>query len=64
VLGRFTDALAEYLGGKGPVGIPANLAPIVVLCLGYPAAAPEAVIRERPSIIWTPAIAAPTGQSN
>ena len=46
---------------KAELGIPANLAPIAVLCLGYPAAAPEAVIREKPSIIWTPEIAAPTG---
>jgi nitroreductase len=46
---------------KSQLGISANLAPIAVLCLGYPAAAPEAVIREKPSIIWTPEIAVPTG---
>ena len=44
--------------------IPANRVPVAVLCLGYPAAAPEAVIREKPSIIWTPEIAGPTQRSN
>ena len=28
------------------------LAPVAVICLGYPAAVPEAVPRERPRIIW------------
>ncbi len=54
MLGQFSDALAKYLGSKGELSIPANLAPIAVLCLGYPAATPEAVIREKPSVIWTP----------
>src|SRR5476649_439142 len=49
---------------KAELGIPANLAPIAVLCLGYPAAVSEAVIRPRPSIIWTAEIAASTRQSN
>jgi nitroreductase len=44
---------------KDELSIPAALTPIAVLCLGYPAAAPEASIRERPSIIWVPEIAAP-----
>jgi nitroreductase len=49
---------------KAELSIPADLAPIVALCLGYPTAVPEAVIRGRPSIIWIPEIAAPTGRSN
>jgi nitroreductase len=49
---------------KDELGIPASLVPVAVLCLGYPAAIPEAVIRERPSIIWAPEIAAPTELSN
>jgi len=32
--------------------IPSALMPVAVLCLGYPAAIPEAVIRERPLIMW------------
>ena len=49
---------------KDELGIPANLVPVAALCLGYPAAIPEAVIRERPSIIWLPEIAAPTEVAN
>ena len=45
---------------KVELGIPVALTPIAVLCLGYPAAAPEAVIRERPSIVWVPETAAQT----
>jgi nitroreductase len=37
---------------RAELGIPAALTPVAVLCLGYPAAVPEAVIRERPRIIW------------
>jgi nitroreductase len=37
---------------KAELDIPSALAPGAVLCLGYPAALPEAVIRERPRIIW------------
>ena len=33
--------------------IPSALTPVAVLCLGYPAAIPEAVIRERPPITWS-----------
>jgi nitroreductase len=29
-----------------------SLAPVAVICVGYPAAVPEAVPRERPRIIW------------
>ena len=32
--------------------IPSALMPVAALCLGYPAAIPEAVIRERPLIMW------------
>jgi nitroreductase len=46
---------------KAELGIPANLAPIAVLCLGYPAAVPKAAIRERPLIIWTSESAASKG---
>jgi nitroreductase len=38
---------------KAELSIPANLSPIAAFCVGYPAAVPDAVIRERPSIIWT-----------
>jgi nitroreductase len=37
---------------KAELGIPAALTPVAVLCIGYPAAVPEAVIRGRPPIIW------------
>jgi nitroreductase len=33
--------------------IPARLAPVAVLCLGYAAAAPEPIVRDMPPIIWT-----------
>jgi hypothetical protein len=33
--------------------IPSALTPVAVLCRGYPAAIPEAVIRERPPIMWS-----------
>jgi nitroreductase len=45
---------------KAELGIPSALTPVAALCLGYPAALPEAAIRERPSIIWAPEIAPPT----
>ena len=32
--------------------IPADLPPVAVLCLGYPADSPEAIVRERPPIVW------------
>jgi nitroreductase len=32
--------------------IPSALMPVAVLCLGYPAAIPETVVRERPLILW------------
>jgi nitroreductase len=41
---------------KAELGIPSALTPIAVLCLGYPAAVPEAMIRESPRIIWAPEI--------
>jgi nitroreductase len=37
---------------RAELGIPSALTPVAVLCLGYPAAVPEAVIHERPRIIW------------
>jgi len=41
---------------KAELGIPSALTPVAVLCLGYPATPPEAVVRERPGIIWLPEI--------
>jgi hypothetical protein len=41
---------------KAELGIPSAPTPFAVFCLGYPAAIPEAVVRERPSIIWQPEI--------
>jgi nitroreductase len=41
---------------KAELGIPSALTPVAVFCLGYPAAAPEAVTRETPSINWLPEI--------
>ena len=32
--------------------MPVDLTPVAVLCLGYPAARPETVVRERPIIAW------------
>ena len=40
---------------RAELGIPSTLTPVAVLCLGYPAAFPEAVPREKPLIIWGPA---------
>jgi nitroreductase len=37
---------------RAELGIPAALTPVTVLCLGYPAAVPEAVPREKPPIVW------------
>lgn len=37
---------------RAELQIPADLTPVAVLCLGYPAAVPDAVVRERPRIIW------------
>jgi nitroreductase len=37
---------------KAKLRIPPELEPVSALCLGYPAAVPEAPSRERPSIIW------------
>jgi len=39
---------------KAELGIPSALTPVAVFCLGYPTAIPEAVVRERPGIIWQP----------
>jgi nitroreductase len=39
---------------RAELGIPSGLTPVAVFCLGYPAEAPEASIRERPRIIWAP----------
>ncbi len=39
---------------KAELGIPSALTPVAVFCLGYPAAIPEAAVRERPGIIWQP----------
>ena len=37
---------------KARLRIPPELVPVAALCLGYPAAIPEAPPRKRPSIIW------------
>jgi nitroreductase len=37
---------------RAELGIPATLTPVAVLCLGYSAAVPEAVNREKPPIVW------------
>jgi Nitroreductase family len=37
---------------KAELGIPYASTPVAALCVGYPAEVPEAVIRERPPIIW------------
>jgi hypothetical protein len=37
---------------RAELAIPAALTPVAVLCLGYPAAIPEAVPREKPPIVW------------
>jgi nitroreductase len=38
---------------KAELGIPAEHEPITAICLGYPAAMPEPVLRERPQIVWS-----------
>jgi nitroreductase len=38
---------------RAELDIPAALTPVAVLCLGYPAAVPEAGPREKPPIVWT-----------
>jgi len=37
---------------RAEFGIPATLTPVAVLCLGYPAAIPEAVVHDKPPIVW------------
>ena len=37
---------------RAELKIPATLMPVAVLCLGYPAAIPDAVIPEKPPIVW------------
>ena len=37
---------------RAELGIPSGLTPSAALCLGYPAAIPDAVVHERPPIIW------------
>lgn len=37
---------------KSELGIPAELEPVAVFCLGYPSAMPEAPPKERPPIVW------------
>jgi nitroreductase len=37
---------------RAELEIPATLTPVAVLCLGYPAAIPEAVIPDMPPIVW------------
>jgi nitroreductase len=41
---------------KAELGIPSALTPAAVFCLGYPATIPEAVVHDRPDIIWLPEI--------
>jgi nitroreductase len=42
---------------RAELNIASNLTPVAVFCLGYPAAIPEPVAKERPPIIWTSAAA-------
>jgi nitroreductase len=37
---------------RAELKIPAKLAPVAVLCLGYSAETPEPIVREAPPIIW------------
>lgn len=37
---------------RAELKIPSDLAPVAVLCLGYPADVPEAIVRKRPPIVW------------
>lgn len=37
---------------RAELKIPSDLPPVAVLCLGYPADVPEAIVRERPPIVW------------
>ena len=37
---------------RAELKIPAELPPVAVLCLGYPAEKPEPVVRERPPTVW------------
>jgi len=39
---------------KAEVGIPADLTPVSVICVGHAATVPEAAERARPTIIWGP----------
>jgi nitroreductase len=39
---------------KAKLGIPAELTPVDVFCLGYPTVIPATRQRERPTIIWLP----------
>jgi nitroreductase len=37
---------------RAELKIPSTLTPVAVLCLGYPAAIPEAIIPDKPPIVW------------
>jgi hypothetical protein len=37
---------------RAELEIPSALTPVAVLCLGYPAAIPEAVASDKPPIVW------------
>jgi nitroreductase len=37
---------------RAELNIPPKLTPIAVFCLGYPAATPEPISREKPPIVW------------
>lgn len=37
---------------RAELNIPSMLTPVAVLCLGYPAAAPQTLVREAPAIVW------------
>jgi nitroreductase len=37
---------------RAELKIPSDLLPVAVLCLGYPAGVPEAIVRERPPVVW------------
>jgi hypothetical protein len=52
VLGWFADAWLSAPEVRTELRIPTDLTPVAVLCLGYPTAIPEQVVRERPRITW------------
>jgi hypothetical protein len=38
---------------RSELNIPPKLTPVAVFCVGYAAAEPKPVVKERPAIIWS-----------